>query len=79
MGLSLHERIAESVWRAMGWACDEKSNTVINSLKNVYRWRSTRWWHSLQIEMMERDLIIIQDGSASGREGGVAQSWECVG
>ena len=39
----------------MGWACDEKSNAVINSLKKVYRYRSTRWWLSLQTEMMERD------------------------
>ena len=23
--------------------------------KKVYRWRSTRWWHSLKTEMMERD------------------------
>ena len=56
MGLPfLYERIAESMWRAMGWVCDEKSNAVINSLKKVYRWRSTRWGHSLQTEMMERD------------------------
>ena len=29
----LYERIAESMWRAMGWARDEKPNTVINSMK----------------------------------------------
>ena len=34
MGLPfLFERIAESTWRAMGWACNEKSNAVNNSLK----------------------------------------------
>ena len=44
MGLLFqHEIIAESVWRAMGWACNEKSNTVINSIKKVYEWRSTGW------------------------------------
>ena len=31
-------------------------NAVINTLMKVYRWRSTRWWHSLQTEMMERDF-----------------------
>ena len=56
MGLPfLFESIAESMWRAMGWACDGKSNAVINSLKKVCRRRSTRWWHSLQTEVMERD------------------------
>ena len=49
----LYERLAESMWRAIEWARDEKPNAVINSLKKVYRWRSTRWWHSLQTEMME--------------------------
>ena len=51
----LYEVIAESMWRTVGWAYDERSNAVINTLKKVYRWRSTRWWHSLQTEMMERD------------------------
>ena len=33
MGLLFqHEIIAESVWRAMGWACNEESNTVISSI-----------------------------------------------
>ena len=50
------ELIAESMWRAMGWACDERSNVVIDSLIKVYRWRSTSWWHSLQTEMMDCDL-----------------------
>ena len=39
-------KIEENKWRTMGWACDEKSNAVINSLQKVYWWRSTRW-HSL--------------------------------
>ena len=32
-----------------------KSNAVIYSLKKVYKWRSTRWWHSLQTRMMKND------------------------
>ena len=40
--LFLHEVIAESMWRAKRWACDEKSTAVIDTLKNVYEWRSTR-------------------------------------
>ena len=44
MGLPfLHEVIAGSMWRAMGWVCDERPNAVINTLRNVYRWRSTSW------------------------------------
>ena len=46
--------IAQSMWRAMGWACDEKSNAVISSIIKIYRWISTRWWHSLQTRMMKR-------------------------
>ena len=29
----LHEVIAESMWRAMGWVCDERANAVINHLE----------------------------------------------
>ena len=37
MGLSfLYEISAESMWRAMGWVCDEKSNAVINSVRKVF-------------------------------------------
>ena len=43
MGLPfLYEVIAESMWRATGWACDEKSIAVIDTLEKVYRWRSTQ-------------------------------------
>ena len=31
----LFEKIAESMWRAMRWVCDEKTNAVIDSLKKV--------------------------------------------
>ena len=30
-----------------------KSNVVIYSLKKVYWWKSTRWWHYLQTRMMK--------------------------
>ena len=43
------------MWRAMGWSCNEGSNAVIDTLKKVFKWRSTKWWHSLQAEMMQRD------------------------
>ena len=29
--------IAESVWRAMEWACDTKPNKVINTLKHALK------------------------------------------
>ena len=36
MGLPfLYESVAESMWRVMGWACDEKSNAVINSMRKT--------------------------------------------
>ena len=62
----LYERIAERMWRSMGWACDEKSNAVINCLKKSFGGRSTRWRHSLQTEMMERVQEVAQDGSICG-------------
>ena len=39
----------------MGCVCDGKINIVTNSLKQMYKWRSTTWWHSLQTRMMEED------------------------
>ena len=38
MGLPfLYEVFAESLWRAMGWVCDEGPNAVINTLKQVFQ------------------------------------------
>ena len=51
----LSEVIAESMWRAMGWVCDERPNAVINTLKQVFRWRSTKWWQSTQASGMKSD------------------------
>ena len=67
MGLPfLYEKMAESKWRAMVWVCDEKSNAVINSLKKVYKFRSTRWWQSLHTRMMKKDS---ENRHLLGREG----------
>ena len=36
MGLPfLYQIIAESMWRAMGWVCDQRPTAVIESLKQV--------------------------------------------
>ena len=51
----LYEVIAESMWRAMVWVCDERSTAVIDTLKNVLRWRSTEWWQSTQAKGMKED------------------------
>ena len=51
----LYEKIAESMWRSMAWACNENENAVIDSLKKVYKWRSTAWWQYLHTRMMKED------------------------
>ena len=66
-GLALRERIAKSMWRAMGWACDEKSNAVINSLKKSLQMEK----HEMVARLAHRkrwNVItkIMQDGSTSG-------------
>ena len=33
--------IAESMWRAVGWVCDQTQNAV---LQQVFTWRSACWW-----------------------------------
>ena len=53
--LFLSEVIAESMLRAMGWVCDERPNSVIRTLKEVFRWRSTEWWQSTQAFGMKKD------------------------
>ena len=39
----LYEVIAESMWRAMGWVCDDRLNAV------------TKWWQSTQASGMKED------------------------
>ena len=56
MGLPfLFEIIVERMWRAMGWECNQRPNAVIDSMKQVFRWRSSRWWHSTHTEGMRDD------------------------
>ena len=56
MGLPfLYETIAESMWRATGWVCDQRPETVTDSLKQAFRWRSSRWWYTTQTEGMRDD------------------------
>ena len=51
----LYKIIAESLRRAMGWVCDQKPNAMIDSLKQVFRWRSSRWWHAIHTEGVKDD------------------------
>ena len=56
MGLPfLYEMTAESMWRAMGWVCDDGPNAVVDTLRQVLRWRSTEWWQSAQASGMTED------------------------
>ena len=56
MGLpSLYERITESMWRAMRYVCDQRPNAVIASLRQVFRWRNSQWWHTTHTEGMRDD------------------------
>ena len=53
----LSEVIAESMWRAMGWVCDQRPNAVINTLKHVLRWRSKKCWQTTRaLEMKKRSI-----------------------
>ena len=53
----LSEVIAEAMWRGEGCDCDERPNAVINTLKQVLRWRSTKWWQSTQASGMKSDPV----------------------
>ena len=56
MGLPFRfETIAESMWRAMGWVCDQRPNAVTDFLKQANNWRSSQWWHAIHAEGMEDD------------------------
>ena len=58
MGLSvLYDIIAESMWRDMGWVCYQRPDTVVASLQQVFRWRSSQWWHTAQTEGMRDDPL----------------------
>ena len=51
----LYEMIAESMWRGVGWVCDKRPNAVIDSLKQVSRWRGSRWWHAIHTKGLKDD------------------------
>ena len=72
----LYEKIAESMWRAMEWTCDGKENAVIDSLKKVYQWISTAWWHGLHTRMMKEDP---ENRARWKHKWEVTQTRECVG
>ena len=36
------EVIAESLWRPVGWVFDERPYVVVDTLKQVFGWRSTK-------------------------------------
>ena len=64
------------MWRAMVWACNDKENAVIDSLKKVYQWRSTRWWYAPHTRMMKEDP---ENRTRWKHKWWLAQSRECVG
>ena len=48
----------EKLWKACSApcnGCDEKTNAVLDSLKKMKNWRSTRWWQSPHARMMKED------------------------
>ena len=51
----LFATIAESLRRAIGSVCDQKPNAVIDSLKQVFWWRNSRWWHAIHTEGVKDD------------------------
>ena len=74
MGLPfLYGVSAGSMWRAMGWVCGERPNAVVNTLRNVNRWRSTSWWLSVQAKRMK------EDPCNHARWKHKWQSWKCLG
>ena len=72
----LSEVIVDSIWRLMDWACDERPNAVINTLKQVFRWRSTKWWQSTEVVEMKKK----KDPKTRWKhERSWAQPWVCLG
>ena len=61
----LSEVIAESVWRAMGWVCDQRPHAIINALKHVFKWRSTKWWQTTETIEMTKIHTITRGGNTS--------------
>ena len=40
---------------------DQKTNAVIDSLKQVFRWRRSRWWHAIHTEGVNDEHNCTQD------------------
>ena len=53
---------------------DEKPNAVVASLKQVFKWRSSTWWHFLHTRMMKEDPATTPDVSMSG-DGTILETW----
>ena len=51
----LSEVIAESMWRALGWACHPKPHADLTSLRHAFEWRSTQSWQDTKAINMEHD------------------------
>ena len=39
-------RLLKACGELWGWVCDQRPDAVFDSLKQVLRWRSSRWWHA---------------------------------
>ena len=74
LALSVSKKCREYV-ASHGWARDEKLNAVINFLKKIFMWRSTRWWHDLQTKMWKGIQEITKGGSISGYSTIVGLCW----
>ena len=53
--LFLSSVIAEGMCTAMGWFFYERRNAVIHTLRQVFKWRSTKWWQSTTAFEMKND------------------------
>ena len=62
----LSEMIAESMWKAMTWACDTRSHAVFQSLRHAYSWSSTAWWRNTKALNMMINTRQSRDGSTTG-------------
>ena len=72
----LSEVSAESMWRAMGLACDPKPNVVLTTLRRAFTWRCTKWWQNTKAIEMRNDPCKLHEMETHV---GLAQSWVCLG
>ena len=50
----------------MGFVFDERQNTVIDTLKQVFSWRSTKWWQSAKAVEIKKKRLTTHSGNVSG-------------